>query len=95
MVETLVPPPPSVGGRRVGYPEARGGRPGRGRRTRTWVEVPRVFGPGPVVLSPEARPLSAPPRRHPHVITVSPRKKPRGARRTGGESRGRRSPVGH
>ncbi|GLD48130.1 uncharacterized protein AKAME5_002623200 [Lates japonicus] len=38
--ETLNPPPPSGGERRVGYPPARGGRPGRGRRTALRVEVP-------------------------------------------------------
>lgn len=76
-METLIPPPPSVGGWRVGYPEAHGGRPGRGRHNRTWVEVPRFSVQARWL--PEAHPLSAPPRRHPHVITVSPRKKPAGS----------------
>lgn len=45
----MSPPPPSAGERRVGHPEARGGRPGRNRRTALEVKVPSG-GPGPGLL---------------------------------------------
>ncbi len=81
------PPPPPGGERRVGYPEARGGRPGRRppRKPRWGGEVPSV-GARPRVTGPGAPPPHPPSReRHPSTSSPSsPRSRPCGSVALGG-----------
>ena len=80
--ETLNPPPNPGGERRVGYPEAHGGRPGRSRPTALEVEVPRFrarTGGGSSGRGSRLPPVTtAPDVRARHGEPVSPRSGPSG-----------------
>ena len=85
--ETLNPPAPPGGGRRVGYPRARGGRPDARPPRRAEVEVPGC-GPSPVHRTgsgPRRRPKGAPTSGPPAPSHSELRETGRGARCPGGE----------
>ena len=85
--ETLNPPAPPGGGRRVGYPRARGGRPDARPPRRAEVEVPGC-GPCPVHRTgsgPRRRPKGAPTSGPPAPSHSELRETGRGARCPGGE----------